>query len=101
MNDEQLTFFNDTIAPESLKDELNNIILGVCTSHEVDTKYVVCRKIKNGYSVWIRDPINLKDNYRAFSISVKNKNIPVYSVEIIHKRIHAIPVPEGVDFDRV
>lgn len=101
MNDGQLTFFNDTIAPESLEEVLNSIILSVCISHEVDTKYVSCRKKKRGYSVWIRDPITLKDNFRVFSITVKNKNIPVYSVEIIHKRVHSVPIPEGVDFDKV
>lgn len=102
MNDEQqLTFFNDTIAPESLKDEINSIILKVCGSQEVDTKYVACREIKNGYSVWIREPIDLKDTYRAFSIAVKNKTNPVYAVEIIHKRMHSVPVPEDVSFDKV
>ena len=100
MNDEQqLTFFNDTIAPESLKEEINNIILKVCKSQEVDTQYVVCRAIKNGYSVWIREPIDLKDNCRAFSITVKSKSTLIYSVEIIQKRIESVSIPDGATFD--
>ena len=102
MNDElQLSFFNEAVEPESLKNEINNIISSVCKLHEVDTKYVVYRQKKDGYSVWIREPIDLKDNFRAFSIAVKNKAEPVYAVEIIHKRIHSVPIPEGVDFDKV
>lgn len=100
-NEQQLTFFNDSIDPQLLKNEINNIISNVCKSQKVSTKYVVCREIKNGYSVWIREPIDLKDTYRAFSIAVKNKTNPVYAVEIIHKRIHSVPIPEGVAFDKV
>lgn len=101
MNDEQLTFFNnnDIIEPESLKNEINNIISSVCESQEVDTKYVACREIKNGYSVWIREPIDLKDNCRVFSITIKNKSTPIYSVEIIQKRIDSVPIPDGATLD--
>lgn len=97
---EQLSF-TDNISLSDLKENLKKIITSVCQEQGVDEKYIHCREIKDGkgYSVWICEPIDLKENFRSFSIYEKGKKDVKYAVEIIHKKIHKVPIPKDTVFD--
>ena len=97
---EQLSFTNNSPLSD-LKAKLENIIKAVCQEQGVDEKYLHCREIKGGkgYSIWICEPIDLKENFRSFSIYEKGKKDVKYAVEIIHKKIHKVPIPKDTVFD--
>lgn len=99
---EQLSFA-DNISLYELKTNLDKIISSVCEKQGVDEKYIHCREIKDGYSLWICEPIDLKETYRSFSICIKGKKEPKYAVEITNKKVQSIQKPTGTscEFDKL
>lgn len=95
--------FTDNISLSDLKEKLKTIITSVCQKQGVDEKYIHCREIKDGYSLWICEPIDLKETYRSFSIYVKGKKEPKYAIEITNKKVQNIQKPTGTscEFDRL
>ncbi len=91
----------ETTVFESLEKEVRQIMSEACREQEIDEKYVTCRAVQGGYSAWICEPINLKEVYRAFSITVKGKKEPHYEVEILYKRIGNVPIPEEADYNEI
>ena len=99
---EQLSF-TDNITLSDLKENLKKIITSVCQKQGVDEKYIHCREIKDGYSLWICEPIDLKETCRSFSIYVKGKKEPKYAVEVTSKKVQSVQIPNGTDheFDKL
>lgn len=94
---------SDNITLSDLKENLKKIITSVCSKQSVDEKYIHCREIKDGYSLWICEPIDLKETYRSFSIYLKGKKEPKYAVEITSKKVQSVQIPNGTEheFDKL
>lgn len=80
--------------------DIQSIIDRVCKSQGVDTKYILCEENKDkSYSVWIREPLELKKTQRVFSIARKNtKKIQRYDITVALKRLGDIGIPEEAEF---
>ncbi len=62
---EQLTFCETTSNIFNLNDihnSLNEIIRAACQKNDVDSKYLSIEKLKDGYAVWILNPLELEAN---------------------------------------
>ena len=79
--------------------DIQFIIDRVCKSQDIDTKYILCEENKDkSYSIWIREPLELKKTQRVFSIVRKNtKKIQRYDVTIALKKLGDIDIPEEAE----
>lgn len=82
----------------TLKQMLEKIISDVCQKQKVDSKYVHCNDISGGYSVWICEPIDVKETLRVFNIISKNtKKTKRTDVSIKYKRIDDVEIPADAE----
>lgn len=91
---EQLTLLNNS-ENITLKQKLEKIVSDVCKKQDVNVKYINCDEVADGYSIWICEPIDLKETSRVFSVTYKNTaKTKRYDVSIHYKRINNVEIPE-------
>lgn len=94
MYEEQLSFESLETPHQTLKLKLEKIISDVCQKQDVDVKYISLEEIKDGYSIRICEPIDLKESSRVFSVTYKNTvKTKRYDVSINYKRINNVEIP--------
>lgn len=96
---EQLTFdiCDNNILSENIIDDLKEIIHTVCLKNNVDEKYLSIEELKDSYSVWILEPLELEasgtktKSDRCFKITRTKNNI---RIEYLFQRKEHIAKPD-------
>ena len=98
---EQLSFgIKGNTLSENVADSLKTIISDVCQNQNIDIKYLSIEKLKQGYSVWILDPLayestgeKVKSDRCLNILRIQSPKISRIEIEYLYQRKDCIPKP--------